>query len=193
MQVLINGAGGGAGSFAVQLARLYGAEVTGVDNTGKQELMRSLGAHHLIDYTREDFTRNGKTYDLVLDLVAHRSVFACQRAEAGRELYFVGGSMGVLFQVLLLGPWIRRASGKQVRILAVQPNRKDLEEIAALCAAGKITPAIDRHYPLSQVPEALRRLGADQAQGKIVISIDHAHFIYLPSPELLTPNSYPNS
>ena len=119
--VLINGAGGGAGSFAVQLAKFDGAEVTGVDNTGKLDFMRSLGADHVIDYTREDFTKNGQQYDLILDLVAHRSVFAYQRALKPNGSYFmVGGSVATLFQILLLGPWMRRTTGKNIRVLGVQ-------------------------------------------------------------------------
>ena len=108
-KVLINGAGGGAGMFAVQLAKLYGAEVTGVDNTGKLDFMRSLGADHVVDYTREDFTKNGKhIYDLILDVVAHRSVFAYKRAlRPNGSYFFVGGSVATVFQILLLGPWIR--------------------------------------------------------------------------------------
>jgi NADPH:quinone reductase-like Zn-dependent oxidoreductase len=104
-QVLISGAGGGAGTFAVQLAKLYGAEVTGVDNTGKLDFMRSLGADHVIDYTREDFTKNGKQYDLILDIVAHRSVFAYKRALRANGSYFLaGGSVATILQILLLGP-----------------------------------------------------------------------------------------
>ena len=109
-KVLINGAGGGAGTFAVQLAKLYGAEVTGVDNTGKLDFMRSLGADHVIDHTREDFTNNGKQYDLILDIVAHRSVFAYKRALRSNGSYFLtGGSVATIFQILLLGPWISRS------------------------------------------------------------------------------------
>jgi NADPH:quinone reductase-like Zn-dependent oxidoreductase len=126
-KVLISGAGGGAGTFAVQLAKLYGAEVTGVDNTGKLDFMRSLGADHVIDYTREDFTKNGKQYDLILDVVAHRSVFAYKRALRSNGSYFLaGGSVATIFQILLLGPWIRGTTGKKIRILAVRPNKEDM-------------------------------------------------------------------
>jgi NADPH:quinone reductase-like Zn-dependent oxidoreductase len=172
-KVLINGAGGGAGTFAVQLAKLYGAEVTGVDNAGKLDFLRSLGADHVIDYTREDFTNTGKQYDLILDVIAHRSVFAYQRAlRPSGSYYAVGGSVATIFQILLLGPWIRRTTGKKIRILAVQPNREDLEYVAELCAAGKIVAVIDRCYPLIETAEALRHLGAGRAKGKVVITLD---------------------
>jgi len=172
-KVLINGAGGGAGTFAVQLAKLYGAEVTGVDNTGKLDFMRSLGADHVIDYTREDFTNDGKQYDLILDLVAHRSVFAYKRAlRPNGSYFFVGGSVATIFQILLLGPWIGRTTGKKIRLLVVQPNRKDLVFITELCEAGKVVPVIDRRYPLSEVPEALRYLGEGRAKGKVVITLE---------------------
>jgi NADPH:quinone reductase-like Zn-dependent oxidoreductase len=171
-RVLINGGGGGAGSFAIQLAKLYGAEVTGVDNTGKLDFMRSLGADHVIDYTREDFTKTGKQYDLILDPIAHRSVFAYSRAlRPNGSCFFVGGSVATLFQILLLGPWIRRSTGKKVRLLAVQRNRKDLESITSLCETGKVVPMIDRTYPLIEVPEALRYLGEGRAKGKVVITV----------------------
>jgi NADPH:quinone reductase-like Zn-dependent oxidoreductase len=172
-RVLINGAGGGGGTFAVQLAKLYGAEVTGVDNTGKMDFMRSLGADHVIDYTREDFTKNGKQYDLILDLIAHRSVFAYKRALMPNGSYFfVGGSVPTIFQILLLGPWIRRTTGKKIRLLVVQPNSNDLVVMMELCEAGKVIPFIDRRYPLPAVPEALQYLGEGLARGKVVITVD---------------------
>ena len=172
-KVLINGAGGGAGTFAVQLAKSYGAEVTGVDNTGKMDYMRSLGADHVIDYTREDFTKNGLRYDLILDVVAHRSVFAYERALSPNGSYFaVGGSVAVFLQILLLGPWIGRATGKKIRVLAVQPNLKDMVHVTELCEAGKVVPVIDRRYPLSEVPEALRYLGEGRVKGKVVIIVE---------------------
>jgi NADPH:quinone reductase-like Zn-dependent oxidoreductase len=171
-KILINGAGGGAGTFAVQLAKLYGAEVTGVDNTGKLHFMRSLGADHVIDHTREDFTKNGEQYDLILDIVAHRSVFACKRALRSNGSYFLtGGSVATILQILLLGPWIRGSTGKKIRILAVKPNLKDLIHITELYGAGKVVPVIDRRYPLSEVPEALRYLGEGRTKGKVVITV----------------------
>jgi len=171
-KVLISGAGGGAGTFAVQLAKSYGAEVTGVDNTGKLDFMRSLGADHVIDYTREDFTKNGKQYDLILDVVAHRSAFAYKRALRPNGSYFLtGGSVATIFQILLLGPWIRGTTGKNMRILAVQPNLKDMVHITELYEAGKVIPVIDKTYPLSEVPEALRYLGEGRVRGKVIITV----------------------
>jgi NADPH:quinone reductase-like Zn-dependent oxidoreductase len=172
-KVLINGAGGGAGTFAIQLAKSYGAEVTGVDNTGKLDFMRSLGADHVIDYTREDFTKSGQQYDLILDLIAQRSVFACKRALRPNGNYFmVGGSVASMFQALLLGSRIGRAEGQNLRLLVVQRSREALVSITELCEAGKIVPAIDRRYPLSEVPEALRYLGEGRAKGKVVITLE---------------------
>jgi NADPH:quinone reductase-like Zn-dependent oxidoreductase len=171
-QVLVNGAGGSAGAFAVQLAKLCGAEVTGVDNASKLDFLRSLGADHVVDYTREDFTRNGKQYDLILDVVAHRSVSDLKRAlKPNGTYYVVGGSGATLFQVLFFGPLIRRSEGKNLRVLAVERSQEDLVELAHLCEAGKIVPVIDRRYPLREVPEALRYLGEGCAKGKIVITV----------------------
>jgi NADPH:quinone reductase-like Zn-dependent oxidoreductase len=172
-KVLINGAGGSAGTFAVQIAKLYGAEVTGVDNPGKLEFLRSLGADHVIDYTHEDYTQGGKQYDLILDLIAHRSAFACQRALKPNGTYFlVGGSLAVMFQILFLGAGIRRATGKNLRILGVPQNRRDLIAVTELCEAGKIVPVIDRWYPLREVPEAMRYVAEGRAKGKVVITLE---------------------
>jgi NADPH:quinone reductase-like Zn-dependent oxidoreductase len=170
--VLINGAGGGAGTFAVQLAKLYGAEVTAVDNAHKQDFLRSLGADHVIDYRLEDYTRGGKQYDLILDIAGYRSAFAIQRAlKPSGSYYVVGGSVGTLLQVLLLGAWYRRSTGKNLRVLAVDRHHKYLDAILELVAAGKIAPMIDRHYPLNEVPEALRYVGEGRAKGKIIITM----------------------
>jgi NADPH:quinone reductase-like Zn-dependent oxidoreductase len=171
-KVLINGGGGGSGAFAIQLAKMYGAEVTGVDNTGKLEFMRSLGADHVIDYSREDFTRNGKQYDLILDPITYRSVFDYQRALKPNGRYFaIGGPVATFLEILFFSPWIRMAASKDLRVLAVQRNRKNLETITALCESGKVIPVIDKRYPLSQVPEALRYLGENYVKGKLVITV----------------------
>jgi NADPH:quinone reductase-like Zn-dependent oxidoreductase len=171
-KVLINGAGGGTGIFAIQLAKLAGAEVTGVDNSEKLGLIRSLGADHVIDYTIEDFTRNGLQYDLVLDVIAHRSVFACQRSLAPNGTYLmVGDSVSTMFQCLLLGSWIRRKTGRKMSILGVQPDAKDLLNMIELIESGKIKLVIDKQYALSETAEALRYLGEGHARGKVVISV----------------------
>ena len=147
-----------------------------MDNSGKMDFMRALGADHVIDYTKEDFSKNGQQYDLILDVVAHRSVFACQRALRTTGSYFaVGGSVATLFQILLLGPWIRRTTGKKIRILAVQPNIKDMVYMTELNEAGKVVPVIDKRYSLSDVPEALLYLGEGRSKGKVVITLDHSH------------------
>jgi NADPH:quinone reductase-like Zn-dependent oxidoreductase len=172
-KVLINGAGGSAGSFAIQLAKLYGAEVTGVDNTGKMDYLRSLGADHVIDYTKEDFTRNRNQYDLILDVIAHRSVFAYTRAlRPNGTCFFVGGSVATLFQILFLGPLIRKMTGKNIRILMVPQNRKDLIAVTELCEAGEIRPVIDRKYSFSEVPEAMRYVAEGRAKGKVIITME---------------------
>lgn len=171
--VLINGAGGGSGMFAIQLAKSYGAEVTGVDNAGKLDFMRSHGADHVIDYAQEDFTRNGRQYDLILDLVAERSLFAYARAlKPGGRYYAVGGSLATLLPILVLGPFLRRITNKSVRVLVVRRNREDLVYVTELCQSRKLVPVIDRSYPLREVPEALRHLGEGRAKGKLVITVN---------------------
>ncbi|MDL2124616.1 MAG: NAD(P)-dependent alcohol dehydrogenase [Deltaproteobacteria bacterium] len=172
-KVLINGAGGGAGSFAVQIAKLFGAEVTGVDSTRKLDMMRSIGADQVIDYTQEDFTQNGQRYDLILDLVAYHSIFDYKRALSPKGVYvMVGGSMSHIFQTLFFGSWIFMTGRKKMGILGAKPN-KDLAFIIELIESGKVIPVIDRQYPLSEVPEALRYLGEGHAKGKVVITVEH--------------------
>jgi len=171
-KVLINGGGGGSGMYAIQLAKLREAEVTGVDNAEKLEFMRSLGADHVIDYAREDFTRNGRGYDLILDLAAYRPAVAYRRSlrPGGRYLY-VGGSVATLLQVLLIGPLFGRAERKKIRLLAVRLGVQYLDPIVELSQSGKITTVIDRRFPLSEVPEALRYLGEGHAKGKVVVTV----------------------
>ncbi len=172
-KVLINGAGGGAGTFAVQIAKSYGAEVTGVDSTKKLDMVRSIGADHVIDYTQEDFTKNGQRYDLILDFAAHHSIFDYKRVLSPKGIYvMVGGSMARIFQAVFLGPLISMAGSKKMGILAHKPN-KDLAFLKELFEAGKVKPVIDRHYPLSEVAEALRYFGEGHHQGKLVITVEH--------------------
>lgn len=131
------------------------------------------GADHVIDYTREDFTGHGRTYDLILDLAAHRSVFAYKRSlrPGGRYLY-VGGSVTTLLEVPLIGPLIGRAEDKKVRLLAVRLGAQRLAPLVELCQAGKIATVIDRCYPPGQVPEVLRYLGEGHAKGKVVVTVE---------------------
>jgi NADPH:quinone reductase-like Zn-dependent oxidoreductase len=172
-KVLINGAGGGVGTFAVQIAKSFGAEVTGVDSTMKLDMLRSIGADHVIDYTQEDYTKNGQRYDLILDVKVYRSIFDYKRALRPRGTFLaVGGSWARIFQLLLLGPLIRMGGGKKMGILAYKPN-KDSAFLIDLIEAGKVVPVIDRRYPLSEVPEALRYLGEGHALGKVVITVAH--------------------
>lgn len=171
-KVLINGAGGGVGTFALQLAKLAGTEVTAVDGPPKLELLRSLGADHIIDYTREDFTRNGQQYDLIVDVQLRRSPFDCKRALSPAGTYaIVGGSMPRILQALLLKSWAALTGDtEKLRLVAEGPN-KGLAELAELLASGKIIPVVDSVYPLREVPEALRYFTQGQHQGKIVIAI----------------------
>lgn len=170
--VLINGAGGGSGSFAIQLAKLFGATVTGVDSAEKFDLMRSLGADHVIDYAQEDFTQSGQQYDLILDLVASHSVFDYKRALAPKGTYLmVGGTLAHLFQMLILGSLISMFGARKMGVLGAKPN-KDMAYITTLIESGKITPVIDKVYPLRSTPEAFRYLGSGNAKGKVVISME---------------------
>jgi NADPH:quinone reductase-like Zn-dependent oxidoreductase len=170
-RVLINGAGGGAGSFALQIAKSLGAEVTGVDSARKLEFMRSLGANSVIDCAREDFTKNGKRYELILDLVARRSVFDCRRSLSPTGRYVLaGGSIPRTLEVLILGPLLSMR-GRKVGVLGVRAN-KGLDRLVELFEAGTVVPMIDRTYPISEAAEALAYLGEGQALGKVVIVED---------------------
>jgi NADPH:quinone reductase-like Zn-dependent oxidoreductase len=174
-ETALMGAGGGAGTFAVQLAKYFGAEVTGVDSTGKLDMLRSIGADHVIDYTQEDFTKSGQRYDLILDVVVHRSIFDYKRAlSPGGICAMVGGSMARVFLSMLLGPLILMMGRKKMGIVMWKPNKKeDLDFLKELFEAGKVVPVIDRRYPLSEVPEALRYLEEGHALGKVVITVEH--------------------
>jgi NADPH:quinone reductase-like Zn-dependent oxidoreductase len=170
-KLLINGAGGGVGSFAVQIAKLYGAETTGVDGPVKLDMLRSMGFDHVIDYTKQDFTRNGKCYDLILDVKTNRSMFDYARALCRKGVYVtVGGSTACLFQALLLAPWISLIRKKYIRIVALKPN-KDLAYMNDLFETCKVKPVIDGPYKLEEVPEAFRIFGKAKHKGKLVITM----------------------
>jgi NADPH:quinone reductase-like Zn-dependent oxidoreductase len=170
-RVLINGAGGGSGSFAIQLAKRLGAHVTGVDNGTKLDFMRSLGADEVIDYRREDFTRPVRPYDLILDLVAHRSVFAYRRALAGGGRYrCVGGPVRTLLRVLTVGWVAGRSTGRRIGVLAVRLGPSHFEPLADLCIGGDVGIHIDRTFGLDEVPDALAYVGEGHALGKVVVT-----------------------
>ena len=169
-KVLIHGASGGVGTFAVQIAKALGAEVTAVCSTQKVELMRSLGADHVIDYIKQDFSKNGQHYDLILAVNGNRSIFDYKRALSPNGIYVLtGGSMRQFSQVMLLGPLLSMGSQKMGNLLT-KPNQKDLAFVKTLLETGKIRPVLDRRYKLKDVPEALRYLEAGHAKGKVVIT-----------------------
>ena len=171
-KVMINGAGGGSGTFAVQIAKLFGAEVTVVDSSRKFDMLRSIGADHFIDYTKDDFTQNAQLYDLILDVVTYRSIFDYKRVLRPHGIYVMlgGGSYNRVFQAMLMGPLISM-TGKKMGLLMHRPNQKDLNYLAGLFEAGKVVPIIDKHYPLSEAAEAFRYYGKDLAIGKVVITV----------------------
>jgi NADPH:quinone reductase-like Zn-dependent oxidoreductase len=169
-KVLINGASGGNGTFAVQIAKYFGAEVTGVCSTRNLDLVRSIGADHVVDYTQEDFTQSEQRYDLILDIVANRSVSDYMRALSPK-----GNYVAVAFNPssLFLGSLISMTGSRKVSQLSHKPNVKDLEYMKELIEAGKVVPVIDRRYPLSEVAEAFRYYGEGHPQGKVVITVAH--------------------
>jgi NADPH:quinone reductase-like Zn-dependent oxidoreductase len=172
-KVLINGASGGVGTFAAQIAKAFGANVTGVCSTRNVDLVRSIGADQVIDYTREDFAQTGERYDVMLDLVGTRSVSDCRRALTPRGTYVVVGvkdagrwlGLGRQIKALLLSPFVRH----RMRVFVVRHNKEDLAALKELVEAGEIAPAMDRRYGLSDGPDALRYQGEGHAQGKILI------------------------
>jgi len=173
-KLLINGAGGGVGTFAIQIAKLDGVDVTAVDGPQKLDLLRSIGAAQVIDYTQEDFTKNGHRYDLILDVKTTRSMFDCARALSPNGTYVtVGGSMPRLLQALLLGPWISMTQNKTIRLLSLKPN-KGLAYMNELFEAGKVAPVIDGPYTLREVPDAFRRFGEGRHIGKVVITMQQS-------------------
>jgi NADPH:quinone reductase-like Zn-dependent oxidoreductase len=172
-KVLIYSASGGIGTFAVQIAKYYGAEVTGVCSTRNLEMVRSLGADHVIDYTKEDFTKSGQLYDLILAVRKTRSVFAIKRALSPGGIYVstASGSPVRLYQEAVVGPRNFKQDGKEIHIISGKTNQKDLLFTKELIEAGKVRPVIDRRYPLSEVLEAFRYYEKGHARGKVVITM----------------------
>ncbi len=169
-RVAINGAGGGVGTFAIQIAKSLGAEVTGVDKTEKLDMLLSLGADHVVDFTKEDFTRMGRVYDLIIDVVSHRSVFDYKRALTPRGVcVLVGGSGRAVIKSLFLGSWAIRS--RKVTLLLYKPNPLDLAHICEMVDAGKVVPVIDKRYTLSEIADAFRYYGEGNAKGKIVVTV----------------------
>lgn len=171
-KVLIQGASGGVGTFAVQMAKSFGAEVTAVCSTVNQEQAISLGADHVIDYSSEDFTRCGRQYDLILAVNGYHPITAYRRALAfGGTYAMVGGKPAQLYQAMLFGPFLSICGNRKMRMVSSKANREDLMFLKALIETGEIFPVIDRRYPLSQTAEALRYLGQGHARGKVVITV----------------------
>ena len=173
-KVLINGASGGVGTFAVQIAKSFGAEVTGVCSTRNLHMVRTIGADHVIDYTQEDFTQNGRRYDLIFDAVGNLSVPAMKRALNPQGTAAVAGftTMGRLFQVIFLGAWTSKTGDKKIGLMkTAESNEKDLLIIQELLDSGQVKPVIDRCYPLSATAEAIRYLENGHARGKVVITV----------------------
>lgn len=173
-KVLINGASGGVGTFAVQIAKALAAEVTGVCSTRNLDIVRSIGADHVIDYTQEDFTRNGQQYDLIYCAVGNHTITEYKRALKPQGICVIVGftSLRLMFEHLILGPRRSKAGGQRVGIMGtVKSNKHDLETLRQLLEAGKVTPVIDRCYPLQQVPDALRYLETGRAKGKVVVTV----------------------
>jgi NADPH:quinone reductase-like Zn-dependent oxidoreductase len=172
-KVLINGASGGVGTFAVQIAKSFGAEVTAVCSTRNLEMARSLGADHVIDYSKEDFTKNGQQYDLILAANGYHPLSAYKRALAPKGIYaMVGGTTAQIFQAVLLGSWMSKPEGKKMSAVTAASSQKDLVLIKELLETGKIVPVIDQCYSFDETPEALRYLGKGHARGKVVITVE---------------------
>ena len=172
-KVLIYGASGGVGTFAVQLAKALGAEVTAVCSTRNIELVRRLGADHVIDYKREDFTRRGQQYDLILTVNGYQPIGVFKRTLSPTGIYiFIGGTGSALFQATILGSWMSRSGNQQMGAMEDPKDRQALlESLTELLEAETVVPVIDRCYPLNETPEAFRYLAEGHAQGKIIITV----------------------
>ena len=171
-KVLIQGASGGVGSFAVQIAKVLGAEVTAVCSARNMNQVRSLGADHVIDYAKEDFTRNGKQYDLIFAVNGYHPINDYKRALSPKGIYVAaGGSMRQIFESLLRSSFVSEKNGRQLGVLTAKPKQEDLIYLKGLTEAGRVKPVIDKRYPLNETAHALRYLGEGHARGKVVITV----------------------
>jgi len=168
---------GGVGTFAVQIAKVFGADVTGVCSPRNLEMVRSIGADHVIDYTQEDFTQNEQQYDLIVDIAANHSLSDLKRVLTSQGICVVVGfsTLVHMLKVTLLGPWISKTGSQKIGMLMPEENKQDLTDMKELLESGKITPVIDRRYTLSEGPEAIRYLEAGHARGKVVITLEHSN------------------
>jgi NADPH:quinone reductase-like Zn-dependent oxidoreductase len=172
-KVLINGASGGVGTFAVQIAKAFGTEVTAVCSTRNVEQAHKLGADHVIDYTRENFTQSGRQYDLIFAANGYHPLSAYKRVLTPKGIYVMaGGKSAQIFQAMLLGSWMSEKGGKKLGGVSAKMDQKDLLILKDLLEAGKVVPTIDKYYPLSETADALRYLGAGHARGKIIITVE---------------------
>jgi len=176
-QVLINGAGGGVGTFAVQIAKWFGADVTGVCSTRKVDMVRSIGADRVIDYTREDFTKSGQRYDLIFDSVGNHSLLACRRVLTPKGIYIAVGGPSGRWMIGSLGraitaPVLSRFVNQNLFMVLARPSKEDLTILRELLKTGKVTPVIDKCYSLREVPEAIRYLEEGHARGKVIITLE---------------------
>ena len=169
-RILINGAGGSIGTFAVQLARNFGAEVTAVDSTGKLEMLRAIGAYQVVDYTQEDFTQSGEIYDVIFDVVGTISFSRSERSIKQNGTYLLANPLG---SQIVRGPWTRMTSSKKVIMQAASPTTEDLITLRELIEAGKIKSVIDRRYPLEEIVEAHRYVETGHKKGNVVITVKH--------------------
>ncbi len=171
-KVLINGSSGGVGTFAVQIAKYFGAEVTAVCSTHNLDMAHTLGANHVIDYTKENFTQNGQQYDLILAVNGYHPIKAYRSVLTPNGIYvMIGGTITQAFQAILLGPWMSKRGGQQLGALTLKPNSNDMPLLKELLETGKVVPVIDKRYLLSEVPDALRYFGEGHTKGKVVITV----------------------
>jgi NADPH:quinone reductase-like Zn-dependent oxidoreductase len=171
-KVLIYGSSGGVGTFAIQIAKSFGTEVTGVCSTRNLDIVRSIGADHAIDYTKEDFTKKTQRYDLILAANGYQPISVYKRSlSPNGNFVMVGGSGAQMFQAMALGPWISMTGSKKMGNILQKSNQKDLVFMKELLEAGKVKPVIDRSYKLSEVPEAFKYFAEGHAQGKVIITV----------------------